>query len=113
LFFITLFLLTVNPIAISFIELSDLKNQEDYIEKIDNREVSIRGFLYELPGGSFVLAKEPNLKTCCLGKGKLQIHIDNPGNSLPKPSMFPVTLEGRFNKQTVDGKPEFHLELFL
>jgi hypothetical protein len=64
--------LCANPIPASFQELS----QQDFL----NREVTIRGFLYLKEDGNWILAAEPNLKTCCLGstqKAKSQIILDS------------------------------------
>lgn len=44
----------------------------------DQTAIKIRGFLYENPQGGWILAAEPNLKSCCIGnKMDKQIFIEN------------------------------------
>lgn len=45
------------------------------------QSVNIRGFLYQEPEGQWILASEPNLKTCCMGTSKKvaqQIFLSGP-----------------------------------
>lgn len=63
-----------NPISLSFQQLVDEK------EQIADQEVLIRGFLYKTDNGQWVLASEPNLRTCCVGSSnhvKKQIFLEN------------------------------------
>lgn len=44
------------------------------------KEIEIRGFLYPNSEGKWILASEPNLRTCCVGnpdKAAQQIQIEN------------------------------------
>ena len=39
--------------------------------------MKIRGFIYKSPDNEWVLAEEPDLKSCCLGKeGQIYLHGD-------------------------------------
>jgi hypothetical protein len=57
--------------------------------------IRIRGFLYRSPENMLILADQPNLKSCCVGKLKHQIIISgNIGTELP---LGAVTIEGFFH----------------
>lgn len=58
-----------------------------------NEEITIRGFLYESQDGSYVLAPQPNLRSCCVGsdaKAKEQIVVNGSFEGRDKP----VTIYG-------------------
>lgn len=58
---------------------------------MDQKAVEIRGFLYEDQDGQKILATEPNLKTCCLGKKNSQIFVDG---SISSRASIATTLQG-------------------
>lgn len=61
----------------------------------NGREVQIRGFLYQKEDGSWILAAEPNLRTCCVGapgKAKGQIALADDFSATPTKRV--VTLQG-------------------
>jgi hypothetical protein len=43
---------------------------ERVIRPLEGQEVVIRGFLYPKEGGQWILAAEPNLRSCCVGTAK-------------------------------------------
>lgn len=59
-------------------------------ETQEGQTARIRGFLYEVDGQK-ILASQPNLKTCCLGKEQT---IAVEGSFLPPPSHQVVLIEG-------------------
>lgn len=61
----------------------------DDFSSYQGQEVKIRGFLYEKPDKTLILAPQPNLKSCCLGR-KEQIVVE--GSALP--SLFAQTISG-------------------
>ncbi|MBA3957370.1 MAG: hypothetical protein H0X51_03100 [Parachlamydiaceae bacterium] len=62
-----------------------------------DHEIQIQGFLYQNPQEQWILASEPNLKTCCIGstsKISQQLFISNP---LQNPSTTSTnTVQGHF-----------------
>lgn len=63
------------------------------LERVDlslPKRVHIRGFLYRTEKGEWVLAAEPNLKSCCIGK-KSQVQVIG---DFPNSFKTAVTLEG-------------------
>lgn len=76
----------------------DLQSSFDSLAALHNQEVKIRGFLYETPEGKWILAAQPNLKTCCLGsqqKLSQQIFIEKSLGS-KMDNKVPVNIQGRF-----------------
>lgn len=66
----------------------------DQLSSSNQEMIQIRGFLYQLPDGHLILASQPDLKSCCLGKESLlkqQIFVQGDF----KPSAYAVTLEGK------------------
>lgn len=66
------------------------------------QEVVVRGFLYHTPNGDWVLAAEPNLKSCCQGAGhKVDRQIFVGGDiGQPEPGRV-YSLKGFFSKNPV------------
>lgn len=61
------------------------------------QNVKIRGFLYQGDGKQWILAAEPNLKTCCIGvPGKIGKQIVLAKPVLPEAPMHAVTVQGVF-----------------
>lgn len=61
----------------------------------DRQEIEIRGFLYQATDGRWLLAEEPNLKTCCVGashQATRQVTLHGEGDSFP--IGFAVTVQG-------------------
>jgi len=58
-------------------------NRTYFLENYQGKEVEIRGFLYsDDEEGDYLLAREPNLKSCCLKPGsqeKKAIHVEGMG----------------------------------
>lgn len=58
-------------------ELPLITFQDDFA-KYEGQQISIRGFLYQTADDRWILAAEPNLKSCCIGtehKSRPQIQI--------------------------------------
>jgi hypothetical protein len=71
--------------------------KDDIIKKWHNQHVQIRGFLYHAPDGRWILASEPNLKTCCIGssaKSLQQITVLGAFDEIPLSQA--VALQGTF-----------------
>lgn len=106
--FIFLFLqcaLSAMPAPLSFETLSQIENQksiadvEKKIGSFHGQEVEIRGFLYQNNKGSWVLASEPNLRTCCVGsQANLHRQIFIKGEFAKPPfTTRAVAVQGRFH----------------
>lgn len=66
-------------------------------EKFDNTTIQVKGFLYRDEHETWVLSSEPNLKSCCVGKGEKgnkQILLGADFSGIK--TQFPLTLEGTF-----------------
>ncbi len=84
LFTILLFLISVDllavPTELTFMELQkthySLNNRDPKkvlsreLKSYHGKDISIRGFVFESPGGDWVLADKPGLKSCCIGSEK-------------------------------------------
>lgn len=88
---------------INFADLSDFQNQE----------VEIRGFVYLSEKKEWILAEEPNLKSCCVGsesKANKQVMLPGVKDELPKYQVLQfkghlLNKEGRFillNSQRIE-----------
>ncbi len=105
LFFLFPFYL-VASIPLTFDDLVNIKFESTQ----NNREVEVRGFLYPTQEGQYVLASEPNLKTCCIGTGKKttpQLKLIE-GKDLPTTTRA-VTVKGTFSYLLQDGRPVYLL----
>lgn len=65
-------------------------------KEFEGQTISVRGFLYQISDGSWILASEPNLRTCCIEKKQRlsrQIYLPNfQGVQCDKP----LTVIGKF-----------------
>lgn len=83
------------PLSLSFQDLSEPAESQLY-RKYHNKEVVIRGFIYETAGGEKILAAQPDVKSCCVGsKDKTSEQILLVGN---------ITLEDASKAYLVQGK---------
>lgn len=88
--------------ALSF---NDLILHDTSQSSYHHREVKIRGFLYYTQEKGWILAPEPNLKSCCLGnleKINQQIFV----SEMPtlKQSNQAVVVEGTYQRKLVEGR---------
>lgn len=88
-------------LAVSLLLVSHLSTSLDHLSEIpDGKEISIRGFLYQNQEGRWVLAKEPNLKTCCLSSQsnlERQLFLESSFSADKINSI--ITLKGIFQKE--------------
>jgi hypothetical protein len=93
------------PIELSFSQLPQLNSTtpesllslQNELSAFHQQTVKIRGFLYCNPGGQWILASEPNLKTCCIGSSEKigqQITLSEP--ILTEALMHAITVQGIF-----------------
>lgn len=78
-----------------FFKIEDMSKNRIYINQ--TRQVEIKGFLYKLEEETFILAAEPNLKSCCIGNSNKQHkQLIVYGDLLLKhlDSFSPITLRG-------------------
>lgn len=67
---------------------------EGNFEQYHNKEVEVRGFLYQDQQQHWVLAAEPNLRSCCIDS---KPHITLPADFVGQATKQPVTLQGHFH----------------
>lgn len=73
-----------------------MESLEDAIQLWHEKEVAIRGFLYQ-QNHRWILAAEPHLKSCCIGTPRTsmnQIYLESLGDLIGA-SQHPVTIKGR------------------
>jgi len=75
--------------ALSF---DDLAN-ENTVSQADGKQVTMRGFLYPKEDGSWILAPQPNMKSCCLNTKR---HVVVLGDFSNIPSYKAITITGTF-----------------
>lgn len=78
--------------------------------KLDQQIISIRGFLYKTADQQWILAADPDLKSCCVGaknKARRQIYLEGE-LALPQQPVLAITLQGRFHYQR-EGPPYYWL----
>ena len=88
---------------------SPMSTWEDFTSEEGN-QIVIRGFLYPRDNKDWVLAKEPNLKSCCVGspnKAKSQIVLM--GDFPDQASLKTVIVSGILHKREVEGKEIYTL----
>lgn len=91
-FAMSFFLLTAS-LSLSFDDLSDAKA----IEQADGSSVRMRGFLYHKDDGTWILAAQPDVRSCCVGsKENAQRQVIVQGNILKDNYLSVVALEGTF-----------------
>lgn len=82
-----------SPQPLTFLNLGDADFQS-----LQGKRVEIRGFLYKNGRDEWILAAEPNLKTCCMGskeKRDRQLLIIDQIDDLPTPlPLTAITLQG-------------------
>ena len=69
--------------------------KSDHLDKWHEKEVALRGFLYRDSSGQLILAHEPNLKSCCIGKKEKQVLVFTSQNVQQVPKNA-ITLQGEF-----------------
>ena len=90
--FVFLFLLMIcygTILAAQELPLASFTDLQTYSDK----EVGIRGFFYRADKDEWILAAEPNLKTCCIGTSQQyskQIHVE--GDFSAEPSLSKAVL---------------------
>lgn len=83
-------------LSISF-DLLEKHASSGFSRKYDGKEVKIRGFGYQAEDGRYVLASQPNLKSCCVGASrKIHQQIILKGSIPDIPRNKAVTVLGSF-----------------
>lgn len=96
------------------LSLQELPPPQDHVLSIsEGASVEVRGFLYQTEENQFILATQPNLKSCCLSpSSKTHPHIFVEGLSLQHPSFSrPVTLQGSLQVASLsdsEGKQAYY-----
>lgn len=116
LFFYIPFIQAVEPL--NFKELTELnsyelQNVEIALENYLDKEVQIRGFIYENDAGQFVLSSKPDLESCCQKKEENiphQIFLD--GDGFKSTGGKTVSVQGFFTLQPVKDKEGNLIELY-
>ncbi len=78
----------------------DLLKLSQDLAPFDNARVKISGFLYEAADRRWILAKEPHLRTCCIGTEKTvtqQIFLPRDFSAPPQLHNKLVNIEGQFH----------------
>lgn len=93
--FITILLWTLawstnNPVYLSFDDLAD----EEKLSGLQDSPVRMRGFLHDGGANNWVLASQPDVKTCCLGKKESIQHIVVHGDLANISRELAINLEG-------------------
>lgn len=84
---------------------NDLASPNNDHISFHNRQVKIRGFLYHTQEKGWILASEPNLKSCCLGNPeKINQQIFVSETSALRQSNHAVIIEGTFQTEVVEGR---------
>lgn len=81
------------------------------LDKSFNQPVEIRGFLYQQPNEQWILASQPNLKSCCLDNEKVVgTRLNVSWRSMPQASSLAVLLSGDLHIDSQDSKKAYQLE---
>jgi hypothetical protein len=91
-------------------EIFNPENLSKELISLHNTEVEVRGFLYKTAKEDWILAAQPNLKSCCVGSSeKINQQIFLEGDPGMEASTKPVLLQGRFLINPVYG-PDGNLQ---
>ncbi len=89
-----------SPVSLSFHQLdlhSEISTLQNALIGFHQKEVIIRGFLYQGSDGGWILAAEPNLRTCCVGaSAKVMQQIFLNDKFIGESQQRAVTLQGKF-----------------
>lgn len=98
-----------NTIPFNFFQLESLSSETQEISF--NNRIQIRGFLYQTAEGDVVLAREPDLKSCCVGSAsKRGTQLLVFGDLHEKIGQkIPINLEGNLSTHPSHRFP-YHLE---
>jgi hypothetical protein len=96
-------------LSFDFFQLEGLVEDEN--APVPSQRIHIRGFLYQTQDGEVVLAREPDLKTCCVGsESKRQTQLLVVGDVRDKVGQkLAMDLEGTLSHHTSHVFP-YHLE---
>lgn len=75
-----------------------------------DQQIAIRGFLYQTADKQWILAADPDLKSCCVGasdKARRQIYLEGK-LKVPQQTTQAITLQGRF-RSSLEGPPYYWL----
>lgn len=101
----------LEPIDLSFADIKMKMNQDittvpEKISFFNQKQVKIRGFLYQTQNKTWILASEPQLKTCCIGSSsKVFSQIFLPEDFIfPNASLETQIINGIFEIQPIWDK---------
>lgn len=101
-FFFCFFTLSLFGADVPLIHLSALPSafpsENDSIHLLNGQKIRVRGFLYSISENEMVLATQPKLKSCCVGKSAQHIRIQD-SVSMPMTHNSAVLVEGIFRIQ--------------
>lgn len=98
---------TTSSPLVDLIDWSTLSSltSEQMISYHEGQRIRLRGFIYKTADGEFIIAPEPNLKSCCLHKSHL-IYLKS--NQLTVSENIPMEIEGSLE---LNGKQLFLAEI--
>lgn len=84
----------------------------EHFSSFYGQKIAVRGFLYQSPDKKIFLAKNPDLKSCCVGhKSKTEQQLIVNGNIHEIPSQgVAVTVEGILEMQNINGQTIYLLQ---
>ena len=75
------------------------------LSEYNNKKITIKGFLYKNNNENWILASEPNLKSCCVGSHlKLNSQIIVYGDLPINPTSRAVSIEGKLQIASTNSK---------